>query len=74
MFALCFILCSNNAFGQVNASCTYNGIPLYGKVKVVENFEDFKVKVVNNFEDLKVDTQGYLYTTFLEALFTIFKR
>ncbi|MBP3546223.1 MAG: hypothetical protein J6K16_03715 [Alphaproteobacteria bacterium] len=59
MFALCFILCSNNAFGQVNASCTYNGIPLYGKVKVVENFEDFKVKVVNNFEDLKVKSVNH---------------
>ncbi len=40
--------------GNVAPNCTYNGIPLYGKVKVVDSFEDIKVKVVNNFEDLKV--------------------
>ncbi len=40
--------------GNISADCTYNGIPLHGKVKIVENFEDIKVKVVENFEDLKV--------------------
>ncbi len=28
--------------------------PLYGKVKIVDNFEDIKVKIVDNFEDVDV--------------------
>ena len=44
--------------GNQNA-CQFNGIPLYGKVKIVENFEDIKVKVVNNFEDLRVKRVDY---------------
>jgi hypothetical protein len=40
--------------GEISPSCTYNGIPLYGKVKIVESFADIKVKVVENFPDLKV--------------------
>lgn len=35
-------------------SCSFNGILLYGKVKVVNSFPDIKVKVVNSFEDLDV--------------------
>ncbi len=35
-------------------NCTYNGIPLYGKVQVVDRFPDIKVKVVKNFGKLKV--------------------
>jgi len=34
--------------------CTYNGFPLYGKIKFVENFPDIKVQIVENFPDLKV--------------------
>lgn len=34
--------------------CTCKGIPLYGKVKVVEDFADFKVEIVSSFPDLKV--------------------
>jgi hypothetical protein len=30
------------------------GIPLYGKVKVVKQYADFKVQVVENYPDLKV--------------------
>ena len=40
--------------GNVSSNCTYKGVPLYGKVKVVTSFEDFKVKKVTSFEDLKV--------------------
>ena len=40
--------------GRVSSNCTYKGVPLYGKVKVVSSFEDFKVKKVSSFEDLKV--------------------
>lgn len=38
----------------VSSDCTYNGIPLYGKVQIVDRFPDIKVKVVDNFPDLKV--------------------
>ncbi|MBP9479456.1 MAG: hypothetical protein KBF12_12665 [Sebaldella sp.] len=37
-------------------SCTLNGVKLYGKVKVVKSFPDFKVKRVSSFENLKVET------------------
>jgi hypothetical protein len=41
---------------QINSfHCSYKGKPLYGKVKIVENFPDIKVKVVNSFPDLKVE-------------------
>lgn len=50
------LLCSHDIChaGNIAPDCTYNGIPLHGKVKVVDNFEDIKVKVVEHFEDLKV--------------------
>ncbi len=35
-------------------SCTYKGVPLHGKVKVVNSFADFKVRVVESFPDLNV--------------------
>jgi len=34
--------------------CKCKGIPLYGKVKFVNSFPDFKVKIVDSFPDLKV--------------------
>lgn len=36
------------------ATCSFNGIPLKGKVKIVENWPDIKVKIVDNWPDLKV--------------------
>lgn len=57
LFTLAFIIilsCDTSYGGAVSPSCTYKGIPLYGKVKVVNNFEDIKVKKVSNFEDIKV--------------------
>ena len=42
------------SFADVGANCTFNGIPLYGKVKIVNAFADIKVKKVNSFPDLKV--------------------
>jgi len=36
------------------ANCTYKGIPLYGKVKIVSSFADIQVKVTNSFADLLV--------------------
>lgn len=38
------------------STCTYGGIRLYGKVKVVTSFADLKVKIVESFPDLEVKT------------------
>lgn len=38
----------------VEIDCSYNGVPLFGKVEVVESFPDFKVKAVTSFPDLRV--------------------
>lgn len=43
-----------DALGKVPKSCRYKGKKLWGKVKVVKSFPDFKVKVVSSFPDLKV--------------------
>ena len=40
----------------IDDDCRCECIPLYGKVKVVEAFADFKVKIVGSFPDLKVKT------------------
>ena len=42
--------------GISKEKCTYNGIPLKGKVKIVNSFADFKVKVVDSFSDIEVKT------------------
>ncbi|MEM8638228.1 MAG: hypothetical protein AAGG51_05425 [Cyanobacteria bacterium P01_G01_bin.54] len=34
--------------------CSYNGIPLYGKVQFVESFPDLEIKFVESFPDLEV--------------------
>lgn len=50
-----FVLCLTTAQGWASVSgCTYDGVTLKGKVKVVESFADFKVKEVTSFPDLKV--------------------
>ena len=45
---------SEMSSGDKIADCKYKDVPLYGKVKVVNSFPDFKVKIVNSFPDLKV--------------------
>ncbi|MFO7565716.1 MAG: hypothetical protein R6X02_23945 [Enhygromyxa sp.] len=40
--------------GNVSDDCTFNGIKLAGKVKVVTSFPDVRVKAVSSFPDLKV--------------------
>ena len=35
-------------------SCTCKGIPLHGRVKVVDSFADFDIHVVESFPDLDV--------------------
>lgn len=40
----------------VSENCAFDGIPLKGKVQIVESFADIEVKVVDSFPDLKVKT------------------
>jgi hypothetical protein len=40
--------------GKVPKSCRLKGKKLWGKVKIVKSFPDFKVKRVSSFPDLKV--------------------
>ena len=42
------------ASGDKVTDCKCKGVPLYGKVKFVNSFPDFKVKIVESFPDLKV--------------------
>jgi len=67
IFIFCIFLCQSALpEGQTKNStpekginkekCTYNGIPLKGKVKIVNSFPDFKVKVVTSFPDIEVKT------------------
>lgn len=39
---------------KIADDCIYNGIKLYGKVKIVDNFADIKVRKAEHFEDLSV--------------------
>ena len=55
MFFVFLSLCPSIALaGNVSSSCTYNGVPLYGKVRVVTIAEDFKVRRTTIGEDLRV--------------------
>jgi hypothetical protein len=42
------------------ASCTYDGIPLYGNVKVVDYLADVDVRVVDYLADIRVQPVDYL--------------
>src|SRR5690606_36344098 len=48
------VLLSGSAREQQKKDCHYKGIPLYGKVKIVEHLPDLTVQVVQSFPDLKV--------------------
>ena len=53
------LLMQSPSSAAVDANCSYNGICLHGKVKVVKNFGDIKVMVVRNFPDLRVQKVKY---------------
>lgn len=48
---------TNAKFDKQTCSC--KGIPLYGKVRVVDNFADFQVQVVETFPDLEVQKTNF---------------
>ena len=50
---LCLNFCMT-VKAEVGSNCTWKGIPLFGKVKVVNSFPDIEVEVVSSFPDLKV--------------------
>jgi len=54
--AISLVLLNPSSAGKIGSDCTYKGKNLYGKVKIVNSFPDFKVKVVKSFPDLKVET------------------
>lgn len=49
-------IASDVKIDKENCTITKDGktYKLYGKVKIVENFEDLKVKIVENFEDVDI--------------------
>ena len=47
----------------VQADCTYGGVPLYGKVEVVDFMADFDVKVVDFMADLDVQEVDFMPTS-----------
>ena len=49
-----FLSIGQVAFSAVSGDCSWRGIPLYGKVMVVDSFPDIKVEVVRSFPDIKV--------------------
>ena len=57
----CLVLLSAFTFSATNPidkkECTYNGIPLWGEVKVSDhkNLADFKIKIDNAFPDIVVN-------------------
>ena len=40
-----FIELALAAMDEVQSDCTWNGIPLYGEVQIVESFADIEVQV-----------------------------
>ena len=59
LFCLAFAICataSDVKIDKENCTITKNGktYKLYGKVKIVDSFEDIKVKIVDSFEDADI--------------------
>jgi hypothetical protein len=52
LFTVTLISSRNNPIHK--SDCTFKGIKLYGRVKVVTSFPDVKVQIVSSFPDLKV--------------------
>lgn len=55
LITLFFLLAmpNGNSSSRIN-DCKFKGKKLYGRVKIVNAFPDFKVKIVDAFPDLKV--------------------
>ena len=53
---ICPLIASDVKIDKDNCTITKDGktYPLYGKVKIVDSFEDIKVKIVDSFEDADI--------------------
>jgi hypothetical protein len=54
IFSLFFIPAAQDEEGFNKEKCTFNGIPLHGKIQFVTSFPDVKVQFVESFPDVKV--------------------
>lgn len=55
LFVLFFTLVAFPANAEkISSNCTLNGKKLYGKVKIVDHFPDFKVQIVDHLADFKI--------------------
>lgn len=52
---LCLLCKVHEVRAEVGSDCSFNGIPLHGKVQVVDAFADIKVERVTAFEDIAVE-------------------
>ena len=57
-FFSCLLLLAQDSSRIKDCKC--KNISLYGRVKIVESFADFKVKEVDAFPDLKVKRVSYI--------------
>ena len=51
---ICFALLASVAPAAAEGDCAFEGIPLHGRVKVVDSFPDFTIRYVDGFPDLKI--------------------
>ncbi|MCB2097580.1 MAG: hypothetical protein KDE05_08110 [Parvularculaceae bacterium] len=51
---ICFALLASVAPAAAEGDCAFEGIPLHGRVKVVDSFPDIQVQTVESFPDLRV--------------------
>lgn len=54
LIGLIFLALTQLNAADISQDCVFKGKKLYGKVKIVNAFPDFKVQIVNSFPDLKV--------------------
>ena len=54
IFLMTFALMNVSFAAQISSDGYFNGIRLWGKVRVVNSFPDIKVQVVDSFPDLRV--------------------
>ncbi len=63
LLLICFLPLQMLAENPIDDDCTFNGIPLYGKVKIVDIGETFKVRIVDIGEDIKICESNFNETT-----------
>ncbi len=54
LILICFLPLVLFAENPIDDDCTFNGIPLYGRVKIVEEFPTFLISINDSFPNLNV--------------------